>query len=51
MHCLYIVRKSYFREYYKDFGLFRQPEARIWGHIDACGSLISGEFSVHVMIC
>lgn len=33
MHCLDIIRRSYFREAYKDFALFQEPEDHIWGHI------------------
>lgn len=33
MHCLDIVRKSYFREDYRDFPLFQLSEDQIWGHI------------------
>jgi hypothetical protein len=33
MHCLDIIRKSFFQEDYKEFALFQEPEAHIWGHI------------------
>ncbi|SMR52955.1 unnamed protein product [Zymoseptoria tritici ST99CH_1E4] len=40
MHCLDIIRRSFWREHYSDFKVFQFSEEAIMGHIDHCLDLL-----------